>query len=75
MVLNIVFSPFGDNILESKTKQVDDVKLYYFTISINGLFEHSDVNIRINVFDIGWILYLLYGNFVANSDTCCTIGG
>jgi hypothetical protein len=38
IVLNVVFSPFIDTILESKTKQVDDVKFYCFTISFNGLF-------------------------------------
>ncbi len=56
MVLNVVFSPFKDTILDSKTKQVDDVRFYYFTISFNGLFEHFDMNIKISVFDIGWIL-------------------
>jgi len=56
MVLNVAFSPFKDIILENITKQVDDVRFYYFTISFNGLFEHFDVSIRISVFDIGWIL-------------------
>ncbi len=56
MVLNLVFTPFKDTILESKTKQVDDVKFYCFTISFNGFFEHYDVSIRISVFDMGWIL-------------------
>ncbi len=75
MVLNIIFSPFRDIIPESKTKQVDDVRFYYFTISLNGLFEHFDVNIMISVFDIGWICNFLYGSLVASSNIGCTTGG
>jgi hypothetical protein len=56
MVLNVIFFPFRDIIPESKTKQGDDVKFYYFTINFNDLFEHFDVSIKISVFDIGWIL-------------------
>ncbi len=56
MVLNIIFSPFKDIILDSKTKQVGDVNFQCFTISFNGLLEHFDMNIWISVFDIGWIL-------------------
>ncbi len=59
MVLNIIFSPFKDIILGSKIKQVDDASLHCFTISFNGLLEHSNVNIQISVFDIGWVLQLL----------------
>jgi hypothetical protein len=54
MVLNVVFSPFRDIIPKSKTKQVDDVSLHYFTISFN--LECYNVSIRINVFDIGRVL-------------------
>jgi len=56
MVLNIIFSLFKDMIFESKTKQVDDINFHRFTISFNGLFEHFDVNIQMNVYDISWIL-------------------
>ncbi len=45
MVLNNVFSPFKDINLESKTKQVDDVNFYCFTINFNGFLEDFDVNI------------------------------
>ncbi len=40
------FHPFRDNIFESKTKQVDDVNFHHFTISFNGLLEHSHVSIH-----------------------------
>ncbi len=56
MVLNKVFCSFKDTILESKTKQVDDVDFHCFPINFSGLFEHFDVNIQISVFDTGWIL-------------------
>jgi hypothetical protein len=53
MVLNVVFTPFKDIILESKTKHVDDVSLHCFTINFNGLLEYFDVSmIRINVLGI-----------------------
>jgi hypothetical protein len=55
-ILNIVFSPFKYIIPESKTKQVDNVNFHCFTNNFNGLFEYYDVSIKINVFDIGWIL-------------------
>jgi Tat protein secretion system quality control protein TatD with DNase activity len=47
------FHPFKDIIPENKTKQVDDVNLHCFTISINGLLEYSNMSIWISVFDIG----------------------
>jgi hypothetical protein len=56
MVLNIIFTPFIDIIFESKTKHVDDVNFHRFTINFNGLFELYNMNIRINVFETGWIL-------------------
>jgi len=31
-----------------------------FTINFNGLFEYSNVNIKINVFDIGWDIVASY---------------
>jgi len=56
MVLNVVFTPFKDIILASKTKQVDDVSFHCFTINFNGLFEYSNVSIWISIFDISWVL-------------------
>ncbi len=63
MVLNKVFSPFKEIILENKTKQVDDVNFHCFTINFNGLLEHYNVNIRITIFDKGWILQLFVRQF------------
>jgi hypothetical protein len=53
MVLNVVFSPYRDIISKNKTEQVDGVRFYCFTIDFHGFFEHSNVSIRINVFDKG----------------------
>jgi hypothetical protein len=44
--LEQTFHPFRDNIFESKTKQVNDVKFYHFTISFNGFLEHYNVSIH-----------------------------
>jgi len=41
-------SKFKYIISKSKTKHVDDINFHYFTISFNGLLEHSNMNIRIS---------------------------
>lgn len=68
MILNKIFTSFKDNskdiIFESETKQVDDVSFHNFTINFNSLLEDSNVNIRINVFNINWVLQLFVKQLV-----------
>jgi hypothetical protein len=41
-----------------KPKHVDSVCFHNFTISFIGFHEYSNVNIKVNIFYISWILQL-----------------